>query len=152
MSIEHFAYELEQVWSGDAWYASSLSDTLNGVTESEANARPIPSAHTIHESVRHIAVWLDVARKRLQGVAYEPANDDEDWPPTESQSWQASLDELDRAQAELVAAIRSAKDALLDTAAAGKTYTIRHMLFGVAQHNAYHQAQIALVKKAVRTR
>src|SRR5437762_14169982 len=65
--IERILDQLKRAYEGGAWHGPSVKEVLNGVTAEQAQARPIQNGHTIYELVRHIAVWEDVGRRRLQG-------------------------------------------------------------------------------------
>jgi hypothetical protein len=73
-----------------------------------------------------------------------------DWPPvreTSAGAWSAALAALEEAHAALRARVLELADAQLDDPVAGSDPTVRGMLFGVVQHNAYHAGQIALLRK-----
>ena len=117
------------------WHGPALAEVLNGVTATEASARPIASAHSIWELVAHITTWADVPRARLAGQPRLDVRPDEDWPPVPSSNdgaWRAALD-----------------DVALDSKVPGHDYTVRAMLHGVIEHGTYHGGQIALLRKAL---
>ena len=70
--------QLRRTYDGEAWYGPSFRALLADVNASTAAARPIPTAHTIWELVRHVTVWLVAVRRRLAGEHVEYA-DDTDW-------------------------------------------------------------------------
>ena len=144
--------QLRRTYDGDAWYGSSLRALLADVDAATAAARPIPTAHTIWETVRHISLWLVAVRRRLAG---EPVDysDDADWPavPTPTRAaWLATLDVLEQSERALEHAVESMPAAALYEPVPGKHYTAAVMLHGAVQHAVYHAGQIALVKKAAR--
>ncbi|HEU4630616.1 MAG TPA: DinB family protein [Gemmatimonadaceae bacterium] len=145
--------QLRRTYDGDAWYGPSLRALLADVDAATAATRPIPTAHTIWELVRHISVWLMAARRRLAGEQVE-YTDDADWPvmpdPTDI-AWLATLDVLEQAQRSLEHLVAGMPAAALHELVPGKRYTAAVMLHGVVQHAVYHAGQIALVKKAART-
>lgn len=144
--------QLRRTYDGDAWYGSSLRALLADVDAATAAARPIPSAHTIWELVRHLAVWLMAVRRRLAGEPVDYTGD-ADWPampaPTKA-AWLATLDVLEQSQRALEHVVEGMPAAALHELVPGKRYTAAVMLHGVVQHAVYHAGQIALVKKAAR--
>jgi uncharacterized damage-inducible protein DinB len=144
--------QLRRTYDGDAWYGPSLRALLADVDAATAAARPIPTAHTIWELVRHLSVWLIAARRRLAGEQVEYV-DDADWPamPTPTQSaWSGTLDVLEQSQRALEHVVEGMPAAALYDPVPGKHYTAAVMLHGVVQHAVYHAGQIALVRKAAR--
>src|ERR1051325_10577461 len=85
--IERILDQLKRAYEGNAWHGPSVKEVLHGVTAGQAHAQPLANGHTIYELVRHIAVWEDVGRRRLQG---DPADVEisspEDWPPPDDTS------------------------------------------------------------------
>lgn len=157
--IERIRDELSRGDGGDPWHGGSVREILEDVTAREASARPIPGGHTIHEIVLHMAAWRGEARSRLLGgKPGQPAEGD--WPEAaadDERSWKAALDALAKAHRELLEALARFDEAKLDLPAGlvrdpaegtGLSYAV--VLHGVAQHDAYHAGQIALLKRAVR--
>jgi uncharacterized damage-inducible protein DinB len=101
--------------------------------------------------------WKNEAAKRVGGgIARMPSEGD--WPevgePTEAR-WQEALSNLDKAHAELIAAVKRLPEAKLyeptnDTRngplGTGVSYYV--LLHGIVQHDVYHAGQIALLRKA----
>jgi uncharacterized damage-inducible protein DinB len=147
------ADQLRRAFDGEAWHGDSLLEILEGVTAAQAAARPIAGAHTIWELVLHIAAWDGAALRRLGGAAVELA-DAENFPPVldvSDAAWHRATAQLRNTHQDLVAAVVDLPDARLFEVVPGKQgthYTFYYMLHGVAQHEAYHAGQIALLKKA----
>jgi uncharacterized damage-inducible protein DinB len=130
------------------------------VTAEEAACRPVASAHTIWELVLHLTAWTGEVRRRLGGgEPGEPAEGDWPAPPAvpTSAAWAAARAALAAAHAALRADVVHVGDARLDQPVGstrdrplggGVPYGV--MLHGLAQHDAYHGGQIALLKKAAR--
>lgn len=136
---------LERSFRGGAWHGPALAEALDGVDAAAAQRRPLAGAHSIAEIVFHVAFWLDGVRRRLVGV---PADGD-DWPAAgATPDWEELRAALERAHRALHAAVAGLDDARLDDAVEGSDPTVRGMLVGLLQHNAYHAGQIALLAKA----
>jgi len=146
------ADQLRRAFAGDAWHGDSLFEILDGVTATQAAARPIKNAHTIWELVLHIAAWDNAVLRRLGGVAVE-LSDTQNFPTvtdTSETAWRKALAEVQRVHDELVEAVSVLPDSRLDEIVPGKEgahYTFYYMLHGVVQHELYHAGQIALLKK-----
>ena len=123
---------------------------LGGVDAAAAAARPIPNAHTIWEIVLHIALWHDVVARRLRGETAYPSPS-EDWSSvndTSPEAWRRALAALTESHTTLCRAVERLDDRRLADIAPGRKTSLYVHLHGVAQHDAYHGGQIALLKKA----
>jgi uncharacterized damage-inducible protein DinB len=146
------ADQLSRALNGDAWHGDSLFEILDGVTATQASARPIKSAHSIWELVLHIAAWDGAVLRRLGGAAVE-LSDAENFPPVTDASeaaWRKMLAEVRRVHEQLIKTVAALPDSRLDQTVPGKEgahYTFYYMLHGVVQHELYHAGQIALLKK-----
>ena len=149
--IERILDQLKRAYEGGAWHGPAVKEVLEGVTAAQAHARPLANGHTIYELVRHIAVWEDVGRRRLQGdPANIPISSPADWPPaddTGEAAWEQAKAALDRGHQQLVKAISEVDEARLDEPILEGKSTVYVTLHGVIQHNLYHAGQIAILKK-----
>lgn len=142
----------QNVYNGEPWSGSSLTEILKGVTPEQAYSRKAPGCHTIWEIVLHIIAWRKFTLKKLQNDSTFdiPLNSDSDWPPVKGSyesSWINTLNELELIQYQLVALIEIMDEYKLDELVPGKKYTFYHLLHGLIQHDLYHVAQISLLKK-----
>ncbi len=158
--LDDLISDLDEGHAGDPWHGPSRAAVLADVTAAEAVWRPPGGVHSIWELVLHMAGWTGEVASRLRGSPPKlpPAGD---WPvvpssATESE-WKHALRELDDAHGALVGAIRELDPDLLGTvvvtapdAPPGAGVTNAAMLRGVAQHDAYHTGQIAVIKKLAR--
>jgi len=145
------ADQLERAFRGGAWHGPSLAQTLADVNAAAARRRALHGAHTIWEIALHAGAWIDVARRRLTGEAIGELAPELDWAGAKEVSeddWQAALADLEEAHCGLHAAVLDLEDARLDDPVAGSDPTVRGLLLGILQHNAYHAGQIAILKKA----
>lgn len=145
--------QLKRAYEANAWHGPSVREVLAGVTSAQANARPLPNAHSIWELVQHIAVWEDVGRRRLTGDRAQIAiSTPEDWPPPEDtteEAWEQAKAALDRVHQALVEAITNTPESRLDEPIFEGMSTVYVTLHGVVQHDLYHAGQIAILKKAI---
>ncbi len=131
---------------------------LEDVTASAAARRPIPGAHSIWELVLHMTAWTREVTRRLRGG--EPDMPEMgDWPPVGRPTrarWEVAVADLASAHRELVRAVEMCSDERLTAPvgrnrepALGTGHPVNRMLAGIAEHDAYHCGQIAMLRKAV---
>jgi|ERR1051326_1369124 uncharacterized damage-inducible protein DinB len=151
--VERILDQMSRAYEGNAWHGPSVKETLVGITAAQAHARPIANAHSIWELVRHIAVWEDVGRRRLEGDRAEiEISSTEDWPASDDGSeaaWEQAKAALDRGHQALVEAIARTAETRLDQSIFEGMSTVYATLHGVIQHDLYHAGQIALLRKAL---
>jgi len=154
VSRERLAKSLARSVAGDAWYGSSLEALLKDVSAEDASAHPIDGAHSIHEIVRHVASWIDEVASRLEGRA-PVLPDDESWPKG-AEAWGETRVALTAAAKRLEAALAQFPDDRMGERvgtrrdlALGAGVSFETMLLGLAQHNAYHGGQVALLVRAL---
>ncbi len=146
------ADQLRRAFVGEAWHGDSLFEILEGVSATQAAARPIKHAHTIWELVLHIAAWDGAVLRRVGGREVE-LSDAENFPAVTDvgeAAWRRTLAEARRVHEQLVAAVLALPDSRFREMVPGKDgahYTFYYMLHGLAQHELYHAGQIALLKK-----
>ena len=151
------ADEVSRALEGDAWHGPSISEALASVDSAAAAARPIPGAHTIWEIVLHMTAWATEVERRLREQAY-PLAGEADWPPVpdaDASAWELATGGLRDAHARLRQAVRDFSPGRLGEAVRFGDHDVRDegsfyvMLHGLAQHDAYHTGQIAMLKRAV---
>ena len=149
------ADQLRRAFAGDAWHGSSLRELLAGISNEQANARPIPAAHSIWELTLHIGVWTKAALASMRGVPMpafvDPMPPEQNWPliPIASAStWKSTIENTLRAGTELAGAIEHFGDERLGETVPGRDYGFYNLFHGIVQHSLYHAGQIALLNKA----
>ena len=146
----HLADQLERGFRGGAWHGPAVAEALDGVDAAAAAELPSPRAHSIWQIAHHIGVWIDVARRRIEGEPIDQVPVEVDWPAALGSSeadWKAEVETLEEAHRRLHAAVKGLDDSRLDDPVGGSDPTVRGMLCGVLQHNAYHAGQIVMLKK-----
>lgn len=150
---------LRRSFDGGAWHGPALADALRGVDARAAATHPIPGAHSIWELALHLDAWTREVARRLGGSApAEPR--DGDWLEGAAASdagWDAARASLAAARDLLLAAVATFPPGQLDhplprpeasgDVAGAPTYAV--MLAGLAEHNAYHGGQVALLRRAL---
>lgn len=138
------ADQLDRSFHGGAWHGPATREALAGVGAANAGRRPNASPHSILDLVRHITFWMDAAHERIAfGRDVDSAGD---WAPGDDvvseRVWNDALAKLDEAQAKLHGALSDLHDGRLDDVVPGADPTVRGLVLGVLQHNAYHTGQI----------
>jgi uncharacterized damage-inducible protein DinB len=144
--------QLRRAWDGDAWHGPPVVALLSGVDAATANAHPIAGAHSIAETVQHLAYWKDAVRRRLAGERVLPS-EAEQWPPVPdatAATWERLKESLAERHRALEEAIGRLSDSDLARAVPGKEHDFYVLLHGLIQHDLYHAGQVALLKKAAR--
>lgn len=153
--VERISDQFRRAFDGNAWHGPAVLALLEGVSASQAAARPVASAHSIWQLVQHIAAWERACLRRLKG---DPAQltDEEDWPPipdTSETAWKKTKEQLIETHRELLEAIAILKDADLDKPIIDNPSipfsSVYVTLHGGIQHDLYHAGQIAILKKAL---
>ena len=128
---------------------------LDGVTAQQADAHPIPGAHSIWELTTHIEAWERACLRRLNG---DPARltDEEDFRAIDDKSdaaWESTKQELIDTHRELLDAIARVDESRLNEPIIANANTpfssVYVTLHGGVQHDLYHAGQIAMLKKAL---
>lgn len=152
-----FADQLERSFRGGAWQGPSLTEALEGLDATAAFRRPIAGGHSIGELVFHLDFWLDAARRRIEGEAVDGTTAEPDWPSgvagksASAPAWRVALERLEESHRRLHATVLALDETRFDQPVAGSDPTLRGLLLGILQHNAYHTGQIALLAKAAGT-
>jgi hypothetical protein len=157
MELENIAESLCQSPSGDPWHGPSIALLLADVTPGEAMSHPVAGAHSIIELVLHLAAWTQEVGSRLRGNPPAlPAIGD--WPPyagDAGSAWASAQQTLHEAHADLLQLVQRLPAGRLSDrvgesreASLGTGVSFAAMLAGLAQHDAYHGGQIAILKRA----
>jgi len=157
--LEALRSDLHAIYDGDPWHGSSIEAVLDGIDADTAALRSLTHAHTIWELVLHMASWTREVSSRVAGA---DARDPVDWPKPKfaggAQAWESAKRELAAAHAELEQKVAALKpDDLLRWVgdqrdpAKGTGLPVGTVIRGLLQHHAYHQGQIAILKRAAET-
>lgn len=144
------ADQLERGFRGGAWHGPALMELLAGLGVEGARWRPAPASHSIADLVGHLTYWLEDTHRQISGAPRPSVGAEADWAagaPASEADWQAACAALEAAHAGLRAAVLDLAEGRLDEARSGSDTTIRGLLQGTLQHNAYHAGQIALLRK-----
>lgn len=143
---------LKNSWDGRMWHGTNLKETLKGIDTEKAFRKPGAGSHNIYELVMHMHCWRSFVYEHLNGNADFKViiNSDIDWPvsyETTEANWQQALALLEKSQARLTEAFSKFEDAQLDEPMHGRKFSWYDFVHGLIQHDIYHSAQIAILKK-----
>ncbi|HBY63248.1 MAG TPA: hypothetical protein DEH78_25785 [Solibacterales bacterium] len=153
-TVRELLEDIRKTVEGGAWHGPSLAEACEGVTHAQAAAHPLDGAHSIQEVVQHAAAWMEEVAERLEG-RFHPEPEAGDWRHVNNASphcWRDAQAALRQAYDRLCAAAAGVTDWSRMVGeerdpASGTGVSLEAMLRGVAQHNAYHAGQIAMLRK-----
>jgi DinB family protein len=147
----HLLHVLDEAYDKEAWHGQNLQGALRGVTARQASWRPAPGRHNIRELVVHAAYWKSRVRGRLTGEKGEPFPlAGSNWfarDGASTKAWKAERELLDREHRALRRAAAAFPAARLTRRIPGtRGRTALREIAGIALHDAYHTAQIQLLR------
>jgi uncharacterized damage-inducible protein DinB len=152
--LDFICDQLRRIHEGPAWHGPSLREALEGLTAEQANHRPMPGVHSIADLTHHVAAWEGEVERRITGhESGMPAEGDfpADGTRLDAAQWKALRERLDARCASMLSTVQALDPArlkdLLPTATTERV-SVRGMLNGLVQHNAYHAGQIVLLRRA----
>jgi uncharacterized damage-inducible protein DinB len=146
--VRRLADQLERSFHGGAWHGPATREALAEIDTATAGRRTDGARNTIVGLVRHITFWLDAACLRIDGGC--EVNPAADWPQEgrlSNEAWSRALAELEQAHARLHTLLLDLDDDRLDDSVPGSDPTVRGLLLGILQHNAYHTGQIVQIAR-----
>jgi hypothetical protein len=150
---DRIACQLASTIDGEAWYGDSLQEILKDVNAKQAQAHPIPHAHSIWELLCHLESWVKFALGAVDGVpipAWPAMAIELDWPAvsdTGESAWKQTVDSFFSHHLKLVQTIKAFSDERLEANVPGRIYNFYRLFQSAIQHAVYHAGQIALLKK-----
>ena len=149
--VQFIVEQLRRSVESEAWHGPSVLEVLDGLDAKAAAAHPVEGLHSIWEVLNHVSAWIEAVNVRLTGRAVE-LEGERDWPSVTStgkKDWTLACDTLSHRLRRLIETLETLTDDDLDGPVPNRDHTRAHMLAGLAQHNAYHAGQMALLKRAM---
>ena len=141
------ADQIRRAFSGDAWHGPPLGELLEGVSEEQASTRPLSSAHTIHELVLHIEVYVSGALAASTGGEMPKVyGTSDDW--RSGGDFHDATDRLFQTARQLADVVEKFPDERLGDTVPGRDYDFYYLFHGIVQHSLFHGGQIAMLKRA----
>lgn len=155
-NINKLADEFYSSVFGNPWHGSSTKEILENIPAEQALKHPVPNAHSIIEILLHMWAWTEEVNSRLcGGIPNGPAMGD--WPNLsdfQKLSWTEIKKQFFNESQNIINTIKNFPEERLDeivgldrNAPLGTGISFASMILGLIQHNAYHSAQISLLKK-----
>lgn len=146
---------LNAAYNKQPWHGESLRASLDNLNAAQAAQRPLANTKPIWEYVLHLIQWRIFCIKKLQNnAAFDiELNTTMDWPELIDRSdlaWKNTLIELDKTQEEFINLLKQMDDSKLEETVSNRTYPFYSLVYGILQHDAYHQGQINLIRKFIR--
>lgn len=136
------------------WHGGpSLAGCLRGVDAIQAAWKPAPKRNSIWQLVLHMAYWkYSIIRHLKTDTVKKFERTPADFPAVPAQhsekDWKTDKDLLKQTHETLVKEIKLFPAEELDAIVPSKTdYTYAQLITGIAAHDAYHIAQIQLLKR-----
>jgi hypothetical protein len=138
IDCKRIARQLACTVAGEAWYGDSLQEILKDVTaaQAQAQAHPLPGAHSIWEVLFHVESWLELTLGALDGIPVPPwpgMPAEMDWPAvvdTSAPGWKLAIDSFFFHHLKLVERIEGFTDERLREAVPGRNYDFDQLFHG----------------------
>ena len=141
------ADQIRRAFVGDPWHGPPLSELFEGISAEQAAKRPLASAHTIHELVLHIEVYVSGALAATTGGEMPKIyGTSDDW--RSGGNWNEATARLLEGAERLEAAVEAFPDERLGDTVPGRDYDFYYLFHGIVQHSLFHGGQIAMLKRA----
>ncbi|HRP07594.1 MAG TPA: DinB family protein [Gemmatimonadales bacterium] len=158
MLISALIKQLKATQAGDPWYGRSRTGFLDDLSAKDAAAHPVEDGHSIWEVVLHMTAWTREVIHRLQGN-HPGEPEDGDWPAVgrvTAERWRDAREALADAHGELIRLLERLPEERWNSPvgkqrepALGTGVTVGGMIIGLAQHDAYHIGQLAVLRQAL---
>jgi hypothetical protein len=142
---------IKDAYEGEPWFGKSLKELLNGIDERIVFEKP-NGQHSIVELLWHMITWKEFTISRLRKDATKSIQyfEEYDWRQLDHSDetlWQQGLQTISKIHNELVEVVQQQKDDILSQRVLERNYDFRKLLNGIKEHDIYHSAQIAYIKK-----
>ena len=144
--------QFKRTYEGDAWYGSGLLEILKGVTEETAFQIPESMDRNIASPLLHMVTWMEFVSRSVKGENVKISNE-EDWPKistTNKNNWELIRKQYQECHEKIMECFSIFPEEKLQEIVTGKQFSYYFLFHGVVQHNVYHTAQIALLKRMLK--
>ena len=141
--------QINITYKGSSWHGPNMVQILDGLELDEVIAKQIGGRHSIWEIVNHIAFWINVVNRSLNGNYVSKGELKRDWPEigTTQEDWILSVEKLHISINSLLDSLSDLSNEELEVMILDTNYNYRTVLQGILHHNLYHMGQISLLKK-----
>lgn len=151
-NVQAYVDQLQNVYSGDAWYGKPIRDILNDVQSEIAFRKPAPDSHSIAALLSHMLYWREFVIARLNGDETFAVDQEKSfmWQtllPQDAENWEALAARFHDSHERMINALQSRDESFLGHTVAARGYNFHVLLNGIVQHDIYHAGQIAYATK-----
>jgi uncharacterized damage-inducible protein DinB len=149
--VQSIIRNLQNVLNGNPWFGRPVYSILNEIHPVMVYTKPGGNSHSLIELLYHIITWAEFTVKRLEKEPEPDMQDFEqqDWRLIDPHihTWTNALVQFKTAHDRIPELLRDKDDSFLKEKVDHRDYNFRFLLNGLIQHDIYHLAQIAYVKK-----
>jgi len=149
--VQSITRNLQNVLDGTPWFGRPVYTILNEIHPVMVYTKPGGNSHSLVDHLYHIITWAEFTVKRIEK---EPETDMEgfeqlDWRLIDPHvhTWANALQQFKTAHDRILGLLKDKDDSFLKEKVDYRDYNFRFLLNGLIQHDIYHLAQIAYVKK-----
>lgn len=130
----------------------SLENSLQGLKPENRAKRPKEGLHSVWDELEHIRIaQQDILKYMIDPEWKSPNWPDEYWPPetdkVSDEEWEKSLNQFISDRDQMIALVKKTGEGLTNVIPHTKSHTYLREALIAAQHNSYHIAQIAYIRK-----
>jgi uncharacterized damage-inducible protein DinB len=149
--IQSITKNLQNILNGEPWFGRPVYSILDEIHPVMVYTKPGGNSHSLIELLYHIITWAEFTVRRIEKVPEEDLDAFEqlDWRLIEPHihTWSNAREQFKTAHDRIIELLREKDDSFLDETVDYRSYNFRFLLNGLIQHDIYHLAQIAYVKK-----
>lgn len=130
----------------------SLENSLKGLKPENRAKRPKEGLHSVWDELEHIRIaQQDILKYMIDPEWKSPNWPDEYWPPqtdkVSDEEWNKSLNQFISDRDQMLELVKKTGEELTKVIPHTKSHTYLREALIAAQHNSYHIAQIAYIRK-----
>ncbi len=130
----------------------SLENSLKGLDPANRAKKPKEGLHSVWDELEHIRITQeDILQYMINSDWKSPSWPDEYWPSdtnkVSDEEWNKSVDQCISDRDEMIKIIKEKGTGITDSIPHAEVHTFLREMLIAAQHNSYHIAQIALIRK-----
>lgn len=149
--VQSIIRNLQTILDGEPWFGRPVYSILNEIHPVTVYTKPGGNSHSLIDLIYHIITWAEFAVRRLEKLPEEDmeAFEQLDWRVIDPHihTWSNALEEFRKAHERILELLKDKEDSFLKDIVDYRNYNFRFLLNGLIQHDIYHLAQIAYVKK-----
>ena len=151
--IQNLIQLYQTAYDGDPWYGKSITSILSEI-QSDIVGKRVNDQHSILELLYHMINWREFTISRIDegkntSADFFAENDWQNLNHHDDTLWENGLKLLDDTQTILIDLLKKLNEEDMDKIVAERKYDIRHLLYGLLEHDVYHLGQIAYIKKCI---